>query len=241
MTKKGKVIIVILLIVLLFACNAFSIGTTKEDLRVIVIDPGHGGIDPGKVGAGNIIEAHINLEVSRILRNMLIESGAIVYMTRESDKGLYSGGKTIREKKREDLAKRVSIAKELGAVVTVSIHCNSFGGPRWHGAQVFFLQGSTKGEELAKTLQRELIRVADPKNTRSAKSNSELYILKNGPDPTVLVELGFLSNPTEAKILQDSSYQNKLAWAIYLGIIHYLNNEGQAGEQEISRTWIMVK
>lgn len=189
----------------------------------IVVDAGHGGSDPGKVGVNDALEKDINLALALKLKDLLEKKDIEVVLTRDSDSGLYPADAT--NKKASDMQKRCEIITEANPVFTVSLHQNSYTTPDIKGAQVFYYGQSQKGEELANILQESLISRVDPENKRTAKANESYYLLKKTPTPTVIVECGFLSNPTEADLLLDADYQNKLARAIYMGIIEYLEKE----------------
>ncbi|HHY91410.1 MAG TPA: N-acetylmuramoyl-L-alanine amidase CwlD [Clostridiales bacterium] len=194
--------------------------------KVIVIDPGHGGVDGGAVGKSGTVESHINLSIAQELRKLLEESGAYVIMTRESDVGLYTEEGTIRKKKNEDLRNRKKIQEESYADIFVSIHLNSFQQSRYFGAQTFYPLDCEESRLLAESIQKELIRVLKNGNNRIAKPKNDILLLKDCKIPTVLVECGFLSNPREEKLLQKPSYQKKIAWSIYIGILNYFQQQG---------------
>lgn len=194
--------------------------------KVIIIDPGHGGIDGGMVGTTTgVLESQVNLEIALKLRKYLEESGSLVLMTRDEDIGLYTDGGTIRKKKNEDLRNRKRLFDESNADIVISIHSNSFQQSKYYGAQSFYSPNSQNGKIVAELIQEELIRVLDNGNTRKAKSKSDVYILKNVKVPTVIVECGFLSNPKEEKLLQNADYQEKIAWSIYVGILKYFHKQ----------------
>lgn len=186
----------------------------------VIIDSGHGGSDPGKVGLHGEKEKEINLSIAKKLQRNLEHQGIRVVMTRTDDNGLYSEGSA--NKKRDDMDKRVEIMNTSGAALAVSIHQNSFTDGRYKGAQVFYYETSEKGEALAQTVQKSLIENADRENTRQAKANTSYYLLKKSEIPAVIVECGFLSNEAEAAKLTDEIYQEKIAWAIHIGIMRYL-------------------
>ena len=144
-----------------------------------------------------------------------------VIMTRETEAGLYE--ETDSNKKVQDMKKRITIIEETVPDVTVSIHQNSYHEEYVHGAQVFYYTGSAEGEQFAKILQNRLIEGVDKDNTRVEKANNSYYLLKKTSTPIVIVECGFLSNREEADALANELYQEKLAWAIHLGILQYLN------------------
>lgn len=185
----------------------------------IVIDPGHGGYDPGKVGVNNTLEKNINVSIATILRDILQENNYDVVMTRSDDSDLCTPGSA--NKKTNDLNNRIKIINEAKPSLVVSIHQNSFQDPKVAGAQVFYYSDETK--KAADILQSELVAGLDPSNHRVAKSNTSYYLLKNTPYPVVIVECGFLSNPSEEELLNSPDYQQKTAEAIYNGIDKYLN------------------
>lgn len=186
----------------------------------VVIDSGHGGNDPGKVGIHGEKEKDINLAIAKKLQRNLEHQGFHVMMTRTDDNGLYSEGS--ENKKREDMKRRIEMMNTSGAVLAVSIHQNSFTDSRYKGAQTFYYKTSEKSRGLAQYIQESLIENADGENTRQAKENDSYYILKKSEIPAVIVECGFLSNEEEAAKLCDENYQEKLAWAIHIGIVQWL-------------------
>lgn len=201
----------------------FSLPVTN---KIIVIDPGHGGVDPGTVGKSGTLESKINLELSIKLKSLLEQSGAIVIMTRIDDKGLYtSKSNTLREKKIEDLKNRRKIIEDSEAEIFISIHMNSFTNSKYYGAQTFFNEGSIEGEKLANTIQTEFRERLDNDNLRTPTSRDNIYVLKEINIPAVLVEAGFLSNPLEEKLLKKERHQEKIAWSIFSGLIKYIEEE----------------
>ncbi|MGI6703976.1 MAG: N-acetylmuramoyl-L-alanine amidase [Clostridia bacterium] len=188
--------------------------------RAVFIDAGHGGRDPGAVGRQGANEDRINLEIALRLKRLVEEGGGIAILTRDGDYGLYSPD--APNKKRDDLQKRKAIADQSDSCVNVIIHLNSFSQSRYYGAQVFYHRGSEEGRRLAVIMQEELRRVLDRDNYRQPKADDDIYLLKDNKVPTVLVECGFLSNPEEERLLNDERYQEKVAFAIYSGILRYL-------------------
>lgn len=184
--------------------------------NTIVIDPGHGFPDPGKVGVNNAVEKDVNLKIAKKVKKLLKKKNIQVVMTREKDEML-SGGQD-NSKKVEDLKQRVRLINETKPCLAVSIHQNSYHEPQIHGAQVFYYSHSDKGAQAAKTMQ-EALRSFDPENTRQAKENDTYYILKKTEVPTIIVECGFLSNPEEAEKLVSDEYQKVVADAIVKGIV----------------------
>ncbi len=196
--------------------------TSFKQSTAIVIDVGHGGNDPGKVSADGTREKDVNLQIATYLKDYLIAQDYIVYLTRDSDKGLYD--ENASNKKNSDLRNRIQFFKDKNAALVVSIHQNSYPDTIQHGAQVFYYSGSESGKELATSIQNTLLSI-DNTNTRTEKSSDSYYLLKNTSMPAVIVECGFLSNPEECAKLTDSNYQKKLAYAISLGVCSYHNQK----------------
>ena len=197
-------------------------GAKRADTRLIMIDAGHGGNDPGKVGVDGVLEKDLNLQLAKKLKTLLEQQDMEVMLVREEDRGLYD--ENASNKKVQDMKRRCELINEEQPVCVVSIHQNSYHEESIHGAQVFYYSTSRESEKLAKVLQSELVRVAEPENTRQAKANDTYYLLKKTEAPVVIVECGFLSNWADCAKLQDENYQDKLVWAIHMGILKYMNS-----------------
>ena len=195
-------------------------GEKKQDNRTVVVDPGHGGKDPGMTGAGGLEEKGINLEISLKLRDILEKQGFNVVLTRDTDRGLYD--EDASGKKLQDLQRRTERIRKAEPLLTVSIHQNSYSDPDVKGPQVFYFQGSDEGKSLAEAVQKSLNEKLEITDPRSVKGNSSYYLLKKSPSVTVIAECGFLTNPSEAEKLQDEAYQYKVAEALTEGIEAYL-------------------
>lgn len=182
--------------------------------KLVVLDPGHGGIDTGKTGVNGEKEKEINLKIALKTKKNLTEKNISVVMTRESDERL---GKT----QTKDLEERVKIMNESQPALVVSIHQNSFRGSDVRGPQVFYYMDSAEGEDAAEILQAELNQI-DLSCTRNIKPNSSYYILKHAEVPAVIAECGFLSNTEDAAKLVTDEYQEMVASAITDGIIQYI-------------------
>jgi len=193
--------------------------------KVVVIDAGHGGVDPGAVSPNGTREDEINLKIAKKLQAYLEKEGTRVIMTRETDDGLYGDEGTLSQKKREDMRRRVQIIRDSGADVVVSIHLNKFSQPQYYGAQTFYMKGSEEGKKFAQCIQEQLLRILNRGNTRQIKAADQFLILKASSVPSVIVECGFLSNAQEERLLKTDDYQEKVAWAIYSGIISYFAEE----------------
>lgn len=197
----------------------------KSEDTTVVIDAGHGGFDPGKVGINMALEKDINLSIAFKLKTLLEFHDIKVIMTREEDKDLSSSRRSSYEMKREDMKARIDIINSSDAMLAISIHQNSFTQSSVKGAQVFYYVNSDEGRDLAETIQDCLKETIDDGNHRLAKANSTYYLLKASKCPLVIVEGGFLSNRDEAEKLCNDEYQNKIAWAIHLGVLDYLNDD----------------
>ncbi len=182
--------------------------------KVIAIDPGHGGADPGAVGVSGSLEKDVNLRLSLYLEKYLTKNGAKVVLTRSEDVAL-------SEVKKEDLDARAEIVAEAKADIFISMQCNAIPDQTCQGAQVFFYPESTKGERLATEVQSQLWSQTEQVKKREAQTISAPYILKAVDIPAIIVEAGFLSNPEEEALLLDPSYQKKVAKSVYQGIIEY--------------------
>ena len=158
----------------------------KEEKICVVIDAGHGGDDPGKVGINGANEKDVNLEIARLVKQFLEENDIEVVMTRESDEGLYDVNAS--NKKVQDMKRRIELIEEVKPMVTVSIHQNSYPEEYVHGAQVFYYTGSVQGELLAECIQKQLVAKVDSENNRRIKANDSYYLLKKTDVPIVIVE-----------------------------------------------------
>lgn len=188
----------------------------------IVLDPGHGGFDPGKVGTAGTLEKDINLAISLKLKEILVKSGYTVTMTRQKDEALCE--QNASRKKVSDLNARLDLIQKEEPELTVSIHQNSYSAGT-KGAQVFYYSRSEEGHRLARVLQETLKEEIGDGNHRVEKANDSYYMLKKSQGPFVIVECGFLSNPEEEKLLNSEDYQKKMAKALAEGIEKFLYND----------------
>lgn len=189
----------------------------------IIIDAGHGGKDPGKVGANGSLEKDINLKIALYLKEILETQDIDVVMTRDEDQDLSTDS---TRRKITDMKERVVLIKESNADLVISIHQNSYTDPDVYGAQCFYKTNSAEGKILASIIQNQIITSTNQTKIRNIKNNDDYYLLKHSPIPTVIVECGFLSNPEEETLLLTDTYQRKMAWAIHLGILQYLKQSG---------------
>lgn len=205
---------------LLFMC-AFSFVTASTDTlplfgKVIYLDPGHGGLDPGAIYK-DIEEASINLEISKKLMDSLEKKGAIVYLTRDDDYDLAVNNAINR--KRSDLSRRANVINRSMCDLYLSIHLNADLSATWRGAQVFYDDVNDKNKKIAEIMQGVL--KDDFGTRREYKETDDMYLHKRVKRPGVLIEAGFITNPSERRLLMSSNYQQKLADTIVKGILQY--------------------
>ena len=223
--------IILLVSVTVIACNMEKVIEKKEpesmtaeikNGKIVVIDPGHGGSDPGKVGTNGAKEKDVNLAIGKVLKEVLEENGFEVVMTRSEDGVLPSGS---RYSKVADLNKRCEIVNKAyeknKQCVMISLHQNSFTQESVHGAQCFYYQRSENSKSLGEKMQEELNQTVNRVKAKKAKPNDSYYILINSKCPGIIVECGFLSNHVESEKLIDEKYQKELAEIICRGVKKY--------------------
>ncbi len=191
----------------------------KNEKMIIVLDPGHGGSDPGKIGVNDVEEKTVNLEIAGMVQKLLKKEKIEVVMTRKEDTMLT--GRDGQSTKVGDMKARVALINETKPVLAVSIHQNSYHQEGVKGAQVFYYSHSEDGKKAAELMQKALLSL-NPDNNRKAKANDTYYLLKRTEPPTIIVECGFLSNWEEAELLKDKEYQESIAEAIVKGIKAYI-------------------
>ena len=224
--EKGKKLEWLMAVILLSAAYVLSregarlVAAQKAATKVVVLDSGHGGDDPGKIGANGVKEKDINLAIARLLKKKLEKQGILVVMTREGEDDLSDPGAV--NAKVQDLQRRVQLIHKKKPDCVISIHQNSYPDAAVKGAQVFYYTGSMGSETLASGIQDQLVRGLDPENHRKVKANDSYYLLKKTKGTIVIVECGFLSNQAEAEKLCDEEYQDRIAWLIHKGILRYL-------------------
>lgn len=208
-------------------------GETSEDdsteqviKKRVVIDAGHGGSDPGKIGYNGAYEKDVNLAIAKKLQEKLEKEDVIVTMTREKDR-VFSEEEIAdgKEGKMEDMDKRVKIINEAVANACISIHQNSYKSRSVKGPQVFFYSYSQEGKELAKKIQAGLNEEIGEGKGREIEANKTYFLLKRTAPPMVIVECGFMSNPEESENLVDDKYQDKLATVIADAVLSYLDEK----------------
>ncbi len=230
MYKKFRFFFIVSFSLIIITTIVFSIITENAETvakengvfkPTIVIDAGHGGEDGGAVTDNNILEKNINLQISQKLKQLFVANGFDVIMIRESDTAIYDKD-SRKSKKFSDLSNRVKIFNSSVNNIVISIHQNNFTDSRYYGTQVFYSPNNELSGNLAECVKVSVTSLLQKDNTRQCKqAGSEIYVLNNATTPAIMVECGFLSNKTEAQKLIDDSYQNKLAYCIYLGFLEY--------------------
>ena len=192
----------------------------------IILDPGHGGVDGG-AQANGVSEKEVNFTISLQLRDLLSAQGFRVIMTREDDRSIHDEGITqISRQKRSDLYNRLAIIEDHPEAIFVSIHQNKFEQASSRGAQIFFSPNNPESQKLAQSIQETFVSLLQPENTRQIKqAENNLFLLYEAQIPAVMAECGFLSNPQEASLLQDQTYQQQVAFTIFCGLMDYLAAE----------------
>lgn len=230
MKEKGKYVVaaVLLICLIVFCLNAGGVLRSKIQKSrevsgetaplLVLLDPGHGGIDAGKTGINGAKEKDINLNIALYIKKLLEKEKISVIMTRAEDCRL-------AETQVEDLKERVRIMNEEQPVLAVSIHQNSYHDESVRGAQVFYYSDSAKGKKAGEIMQNALNENLEG-NGKEAKANRSYYILKKTEVPVIIVECGFLSNYEEAEKLADEEYQQTMADVVREGIVNYIGNSG---------------
>lgn len=228
---------VLLVCFLLLSKEAVSVLRADEKDPVIVVDAGHGGMDPGVVGVNDVKEKEINLSIALKLKACLEDAGYQVVLTRDGDYALYEEGTS--NMKKQDMNNRVELINKTNPVLTISVHQNSYPDESVYGPQVFYHENSSEGREIASNIQNILNEKLEIQKPREIKSNVSYYLLKQVETPIAIVECGFLTNPSESVLLQNEEYQQKVAEAIAEGVRMYMEKE--SSENTVSEEKDMEK
>ncbi len=206
--------------------SLFIEAVNPEEGKIIILDAGHGGEDPGAIGAGNIYEKDLNLSIAFAIGEELERSGYVVVYTRTEDKLLYNDNENIYGmRKIYDLKNRCKVAAAYPEALFISIHMNSYGSEKYSGLQVYYSDGNDESLLLAQRMQSAVKEKLQPENNRTVKNGKELYLLKNILNTAVIVECGFLTNPEECKKLSEKEYQKQLSFSLVCGIINYIEDK----------------
>lgn len=203
------------------ATSAIAEMIPMERESVIVIDPGHGGIDGGATSCTGVLESHLNLEISQRLNDLFHLLGYKTKMIRTTDCSIHTQGETIAAKKVSDLRQRVKLVNEQENALLISIHQNTFSDSRYSGAQVFY-GPEGEGQILAEAMQNAFLSTINPGSKRMAKKADGVYLMQHIDCTGVLVECGFLSNPGEESMLRRKDYQQKICCVIAASTAEFL-------------------
>ncbi|MBP2651334.1 MAG: cwlD 3 [Firmicutes bacterium] len=219
--RKQQFILFLLPAVLLLSTLYAHDHANSLNGKLIVIDAGHGGIDPGANRPG-ILEKDINLAIALELKDVLNNYGAKVLLSRQTDVDLSPecDNEKVRGRYHRDLAARVEMVEESDADLFISIHANAVNNPKRHGAEVFYYAKSAAGKGLANSIQIELSKVTQ---VVQAAKTADYFVLRRNKIPAALIEVGYITNAQEKTALQTTAYQKKLAEAIAAGIHNYYN------------------
>lgn len=218
--------------------SALPVSAPVAQKPVIVLDAGHGGLDSGAVGKNGVLEKDVNLAVVLDLRDMLEMSGFEVVLTRDEDISIYDPGvEGIRNQKLNDMDNRLKIIQSHPDSIFLCIHQNNFTDPQYFGGQMFYNNNNPDNRTLAQIMQNRFATL-QPGNDREIKlSGEELFLLKSNPNPSLLIECGFLSNPNEEALLATDEYRQQTAFTIYCGLIEFL----EATSETPSEFWETVE
>ena len=203
------------------AITVISEGLPIQRDHCIIIDAGHGGVDGGATSCTGKLESAFNLEIALRLEDLFHFLGWETKMIRRTDISVYTKGETIAQKKVSDLKERVRICNETENAVLLSIHQNNFSDGRYSGAQVFYA-ANEDSKALAQQLQN-LFQILNPGSRRQIKKAESVYLMEHIGCTGILIECGFLSNPSEEAKLRDSEYQKRLCTVIASGVTNFLD------------------
>ena len=204
-----------------FAANDENSAYTPPNINyTIVIDPGHGGADPGSIGyKTKVKESDLNLKLSLMLADKLRTVGIKVIMTRTDNNSLAKGsGKGF---KKQDMKLRKEMINKIRPNMVVSVHMNSYTNHTLRGAKVFYDKTSDISRQIAESIQLQFAKNLEASN--SVASVGDYYMLQCTESPSVIAECGFLSNARDEALLLDPSYQEKIVNSIFEGIMNFLN------------------
>lgn len=198
-----------------------TVGAGFDSEAYVVIDAGHGGEDGGAVSLTGVRESVVNLAIALRLNDFLHLFGVKTVMIRTEDVSVYTEGDTIAQRKVSDIRNRVRIVENTPNAFLISLHQNQFEQAQYRGAQVFYADND-ESRAFAEYLQQQLSTHLDPDNHRACKPAENIYLIEHVSCPAVLLECGFLSNPTEEALLRTDAYQKRLAATVALAIFSHL-------------------
>ena len=184
--------------------------------KIIVLDPGHGGSDPGAIGPTGLQEKQVTLPIAEYLKSILEAKGAKVILTRTTDVDVYGPHASGVD----ELQARVNVANGNQADAFISIHINSFSNPNVGGIATYYFDGSEQSKKLASSVQEQIAEHSGFNGDRGIQPGN-LYVLRHSLMPSILVELGFISNPKEESHLKESSTRQEFANELAKGLEVY--------------------
>lgn len=230
-----------LIIAILVFASAIFIGTNIIEANIIdtintvsknsinatiVLDAGHGGEDGGAVAFDNTVEKDLNLQITKKIALFFELFDIEYFMIRNDDSSVGNTNlETIRKRKASDILKRMEIVNSYENSILLSIHQNKFSIEKYRGVQVFYTENDDESCKIAQSIQNSVTSALQPENNRKIMSGDKsIYLLYNAKRPSVLVECGFMSNPSELESLKNTAYQSQLAYFIVMGMIDYFNS-----------------
>lgn len=183
-------------------------------MAVLMFDPGHGGRDPGAVGPTGLCEKTVTLQWAYDIAEAFKPSGNKILLTRYADEHLGPDESS-------DINARIKKANDAKADLFISLHCNSFKNPSAHGVETYHYPGSRAGKQLAEKIQKNLVSMTGLAD-RGVKESSHYGVLRYTNMPAVLIELGFISNPSEESLLKNPDFVYRASRAVYSGVLEYL-------------------
>ena len=184
--------------------------------KTIVLDPGHGGSDPGAIGPTGLQEKQVTLPIAEYLKSILEAKGAKVILTRTTDVDVYGPHASGVD----ELQARVNVANGNRADAFISIHINSFSNPNVGGIATYYFDGSDQSKKLASAVQGQIAEHSGFNGDRGIQPGN-LYVLRHSLMPSILVELGFISNPKEEGHLKETSTRQEFANELAKGLELY--------------------
>lgn len=182
--------------------------------KIVCLDAGHGGNDPGAIGPSKTMEKDNTLAIVLLLRDMLESNGATVVLTRDTDRNVAFPDSSASE----ELAARVEIAKDANADIFISIHNDSFTSNTAMGTTTFHY-GDAKSKKLASLVQKNLVAELGTKDNSSRFAS--FYVIRYSKITAILIEVAFISNPEEEVLLSSIDGRSKIAESIFQGIVNY--------------------
>lgn len=198
------------------AKSKFRTGGGIKD-KIITLDPGHGGSDPGAIGASGLKEKQITLEISMRVKELLEKEGAKVYMTRTTDKDVYAPNASDRA----ELQARVNVAEKHNSDLFLSLHINSSVNKSVGGFSSYYYPKTDNDLKIAKTIQDKFAKNFGVDNLGVRQAN--FYVVKRCSMPATLLEMCFISNPKEEKLMKSKWFQKKTARLIVEGVKNYFD------------------